>query len=101
MWALGESRQMPLPHNLKHAHDRSQRTHVRSSPCPRSLQDVAEQSLVITALWALGEFGEMLLPGAGGPLLEGEPPLTVSDLDVAVLVEGVARRAARTDPVIR
>ena len=27
-----------------------------------SIQDVTEELLVITAVWALGEFGEMLLP---------------------------------------
>lgn len=64
-------------------------------------QDVADLSLVVTALWCIGEFGEMLLPGAGGALLEGEPALDVSDLDVVVLVENVAKKAARTQPVIR
>lgn len=39
--------------------------------------DSAETSLVITAVWVIGEFGEMLLPGQGGALLDAEPALTV------------------------
>jgi hypothetical protein len=43
------------------------------------VQDIAETSLLITALWCIGEFGEMLLPGVGGPLLEGEPACNAAD----------------------
>lgn len=39
--------------------------------------DSAETTLVITAVWVIGEFGEMLLPGQGGALLDAEPALTV------------------------
>ncbi|GAX74370.1 hypothetical protein CEUSTIGMA_g1819.t1, partial [Chlamydomonas eustigma] len=56
-------------------------------------QDVADTSLLLTATWCLGEFGEMLLPGAGGPLLEAEPPLAVSELDIVQLIEVVAKKS--------
>mmetsp|Transcript_34996 Transcript_34996/g.77859 ORF Transcript_34996/g.77859 Transcript_34996/m.77859 type:complete len:861 (-) Transcript_34996:442-3024(-) len=62
-------------------------------------QDVCERSLAITALWCIGEFGEMLIPGAGGPLLENEPALNVGDFDIAVLVESLTRKTK--DVIVR
>ncbi|MEW5311849.1 MAG: hypothetical protein WDW38_003533 [Sanguina aurantia] len=53
--------------------------------------DSAETSLVITAVWVIGEFGEMLLPGQGGALLDAEPALTVQESDIVTLVERVLR----------
>lgn len=63
-------------------------------------QDVADTSLLITSLWCIGEFGEMLLPGAGGTLLEGEPAVNATDKDVVDLVAAVVLRRA-SDPVVR
>jgi hypothetical protein len=45
--------------------------------------DSAAPTLLHTAVWAVGEYGEMLLPSMGGPLLEGEASLSVSDSDVS------------------
>ncbi len=75
-------------------------------PCrDHDAQDVAERSLLVTGLWCIGEFGEMLVatPGAGaagGPLLEGEPPLRCSDKDVVDLV-AVAVLRKQTDAVVK
>ncbi|KXZ55609.1 hypothetical protein GPECTOR_2g1159 [Gonium pectorale] len=54
--------------------------------------DTAAPSLLTTAVWVIGEYGEMLLPSMGGPLLEGEPPLAVSDGDIVSLLEMLLRR---------
>ncbi|GFR48866.1 hypothetical protein Agub_g10715 [Astrephomene gubernaculifera] len=54
--------------------------------------DSAAPTLLATALWVVGEYGEMLLASMGGPLLEGEPALAVSDADVVSLLETVLRR---------
>lgn len=45
--------------------------------------DSASPILVCTAVWVIGEYGEMLLPELGGPLLPGEAPLPVSEADVS------------------
>eukprot|EP00878_Enallax_costatus_P013642 GHUV01014265.1.p1 GENE.GHUV01014265.1~~GHUV01014265.1.p1 ORF type:complete len:761 (+),score=273.69 GHUV01014265.1:204-2486(+) len=52
----------------------------------------ADTSLLTAAAWCIGEFGEMLPTGRGGALLEGEPPVTVSEADVVLLLESVLRR---------
>uniref|UniRef100_A0A7S0S2A3 AP-1 complex subunit gamma n=2 Tax=Chlamydomonas leiostraca TaxID=1034604 RepID=A0A7S0S2A3_9CHLO len=63
-------------------------------------QDVADTSLLITSLWCVGEFGEMLVAGSGVPLLEGEPAVSCSDRDIVDLVATVlAKKAA--DVVVR
>eukprot|EP00198_Chlamydomonas_reinhardtii_P006516 XP_001695852.1 gamma-adaptin [Chlamydomonas reinhardtii] len=54
--------------------------------------DSASPILVCTAVWVIGEYGEMLLPELGGPLLPGEAPLPVSEADVVSLLEVVLRR---------
>lgn len=64
-------------------------------------QDVAERSLLITSLWCIGEFGESLLPGGGGPLLEGEPSLNVTDKDIVDTLATVVLRKAQTDITVR
>ncbi|KAG2434067.1 hypothetical protein HXX76_007795 [Chlamydomonas incerta] len=61
--------------------------------------DSAAPTLVCTAVWVIGEYGEMLLPDLGGPLLPGEPPLPVSEADVVSLLEVVLRKH-RAEPVI-
>ncbi|EFJ49536.1 hypothetical protein VOLCADRAFT_101862 [Volvox carteri f. nagariensis] len=59
--------------------------------------DGAAPTLLHTAVWVIGEYGEMLLPSMGGPLLEGEPQLAVSDTEVVSLLETVVRRH-RSEP---
>ncbi|KAG2453880.1 hypothetical protein HYH02_002086 [Chlamydomonas schloesseri] len=54
--------------------------------------DTAAPILVCTAVWVVGEYGEMLLPDLGGPLLPGEAPLPVSEADVVSLLEVVLRK---------
>lgn len=51
--------------------------------CLAANVDGAAPSLLSTGVWCVGEYGEMLLPSMGGPLLEGEAPLAVSDSDVS------------------
>ncbi|KAJ9510964.1 hypothetical protein QJQ45_027811 [Haematococcus lacustris] len=63
-------------------------------------QDVAHTSLLITGLWCIGEFGEMLLPGAGGPLLEGEPVCNASEKDVVDLLAVILLRKA-SEAIVR
>ncbi|GIL79860.1 hypothetical protein Vretimale_12443 [Volvox reticuliferus] len=60
--------------------------------------DGAAPTLLRTAVWVIGEYGEMLLPSMGGPLLEGEAPMAVSDAEVVALLETVLRRH-RSEPV--
>ena len=38
---------------------------ILSSSSSPLVQDVADASLQMTAVWSIGEFGEMLLQGAG------------------------------------
>eukprot|EP00877_Chromochloris_zofingiensis_P004784 jgi/Chrzof1/14306/Cz08g32120.t1 len=54
--------------------------------------NTAAPSLCEACLWCIGEFGEMLPPGAGGSLLEGEPHLVVSDSDILNAVERVLKK---------
>ncbi|GLI68027.1 hypothetical protein VaNZ11_012350 [Volvox africanus] len=60
--------------------------------------DGAAPTLLRAAVWVIGEYGEMLLPSMGGPLLEGEAPMAVSDAEVVSLLETVLRRH-RSEPV--
>lgn len=55
----------------------------------------AELSLIVTCAWFLGEFGELLVGGAGGPLLSRENPeqaAASSAADVVALLERVLHR---------
>ncbi|KAG2501574.1 hypothetical protein HYH03_000079 [Edaphochlamys debaryana] len=61
--------------------------------------ETASPILLTTGVWVVGEYGEMLLAGFGGPLLEGEPPLNTSDAEVVSLLEAVLRRH-RSDAVV-
>jgi AP-1 complex subunit gamma-1 len=54
--------------------------------------DQAETSLATVAIWGIGEFGELLQAGQGGPLMEGETWSSVSDADIVSLLEAVLRQ---------
>lgn len=62
--------------------------------------DYADASLVITSVWAVGEFGDLLLPSAGGALLDGEAPLTVSDAEIVGTLEAIIKRT-NLEPVCK
>mmetsp|Transcript_434 Transcript_434/g.1115 ORF Transcript_434/g.1115 Transcript_434/m.1115 type:complete len:863 (+) Transcript_434:107-2695(+) len=52
----------------------------------------AESSLLCCGLWCIGEFGEMLLPTAGQPLIDKEPPLRCSEKEVVDLLTAILSR---------
>lgn len=55
-------------------------------------QATAEPSLLTCGLWCIGEFGEMLLPTAGQPLIDKEPPLKCSEKEVVDLLTTILSR---------
>ncbi|KAK9838207.1 hypothetical protein WJX84_012119, partial [Apatococcus fuscideae] len=58
-------------------------------------RETASHSLLITSTWFLGEYGELLLPGAAGPAEVGsgdDRPRSASSTDLVTLLEGVLER---------
>mmetsp|Transcript_5047 Transcript_5047/g.14511 ORF Transcript_5047/g.14511 Transcript_5047/m.14511 type:complete len:886 (-) Transcript_5047:647-3304(-) len=52
----------------------------------------AEFALVMASTWIIGEYGELLLPGAPGYILAGEASVSASPEQVVDLLKGVAAR---------
>lgn len=70
--------------------------------CYRALTanlEAAQPSLLMVATWCLGEYGELLVGGQGGKLLEGEEAVAAGEGDVVGLLEAVLQRPSTSAAV--
>lgn len=44
---------------------------------------------ILSRTWCIGEYGEMLLPGSGGPLADGETSIPASESEIVDLLNGL------------